>query len=69
MFWDYLLTKQTNQCDSFDMKVLREMEFEILRSITHIMDCECYSVGKRQYLREISVYNVNNKQLFSLQVY
>jgi hypothetical protein len=41
----------------------------IASRITHILDCEAYTMKKKVFLREISVYRVNSEECSSFQVF
>jgi hypothetical protein len=45
------------------------MKKHVLGSVTHIMDCECYTVNKRMRLREVSIHNVCDKKTFTYHIY
>ncbi len=36
---------------------------------THVMDCECYIVKKKWYLREVSVFDLKTNELYLYQIY
>ena len=63
------MNKQLSQRTLDDIAVLLKIKKRVLSLITHIMDCECYTVGKRLYLREVSVYDVLEKKTFTYHIY
>ena len=63
------MNKQLFQRTLADIGFLLKIKKRVLNSITHIMDCECYTVGKQVYLREVSVYDVLKEETFMYHVY
>ncbi len=63
------MNKQLFQRTLDDIDVLLKIKKRVLNLIAHIMDCECYTVGERMYLREVSVYDVLKKETFMYHIY
>ncbi|CAB4007373.1 Hypothetical predicted protein [Paramuricea clavata] len=62
--------KQHNQIQNWEKNHVRKYQKDIVSRITHVMDCEAYTLGKNQvYLREVSVYRIRDKKTFSFQIY
>ncbi|CAB3982321.1 Hypothetical predicted protein [Paramuricea clavata] len=62
--------KQHNQIQNWEKNYVRKYQKDIVSRITHVMDCEAYTLGKNQvYLREVSVYRIRDEKTFSFQIY
>ncbi len=54
-----LFNKQHPQFTPADANVFAEIKSNVTGCITHVMDCECYIVNKKWYVREVSVFDIN----------
>ena len=63
------MNKQLFQRTLDDIDVLLKIKKHVLNSVTHIMDCECYTVNKRMRLREVSIHTVLTKETFIYHTY
>ena len=64
-----LFNKQHPQFTPADANVFAEIKSNVTGCITHVMDCECYIVNKKWYLREVSVFDLKTNELYMYQIY
>ena len=68
-YLESLFARQHSQLKDSEQQFVDEHKNDIVNRITHVMDCEAYTISKVHYLREISVHRLSDNQTFSYQIY
>ena len=68
-YLESLFARQHSQLKESEQQFIDEHKNDIVNRITHIMDCEAYTISKVHYLREISVHRLSDNETFSYQIY
>ena len=68
-YLERLFSRLHNQLGNDEQQYVNKYKHEIVNRVTHIIDCEAYTLAKKHYLREISIYRVCDGQTFSYQIY
>ena len=68
-YLESLFSRLHNQLGNGEQQYVNEHRSEIVNRVTHIIDCEAYTLAKKHYLREISIYRICDGQTFSYQIY
>ena len=58
---DLALIESSNQNRNQHDDFTKEQQLYLLKSITHVMDCECFIVDGHVIYREISICDLNKK--------
>jgi hypothetical protein len=67
-YLESLFFRLHNQLGNGEQQYVNEHRSEIVNRVT-IIDCEAYTLAKKHYLREISIYRICDGQTFSYQIY
>ena len=68
-YLESLFPRLHNQLRNDEQQYVNKHKNEIVNRVTHIIDCEAYTLVKKHYLREISIYRVCDGRTFSYQIY
>ena len=68
-YLESLFARQHNQLKDNEQQYVDEHKNNIINRITHVIDCEAYTLSKAHYLREISVHRISDNRTFSYQIY
>ena len=68
-YLESLFARQHNQLKDNEQQYVDEHKNDIINRITHVIDCEAYTLSKAHYLREISVHRISDNRTFSYQIY
>ena len=69
-WYEHLLNKQLNLCKNrSDLRKLKKISKNVPKCIGHILDCECYNIRKKVYLREVSIFNMKTDKVETYQIY
>jgi hypothetical protein len=68
-YLESLFARQHNQLRDVEQRYVDQYKNKIVDRITHVVDCEAYTLSKTHYLREISIHRICDNQTFSYQVY